>query len=147
MRTKEDILKALEDVHSKIASLKIDDSELKKYFEVAVSLNEIKSNIRYLDVIEPKQTEVSEKKYIPSDAFADELSVWKEKDYALQTSSMKEREAVEFVDWINNNEINGQYYRHQRLNIWNGDWNYDERHYSPLTTQQLYDLFKSKLSK
>ena len=53
-------------------------------------------------------------------------------------------EAVEFVDWINNNEINGQYYRHLRLNIWNGDWNPDERHYSPLTTQQLYDLFKSK---
>jgi len=53
-------------------------------------------------------------------------------------------EAVEFVDWINNNEINGQYYRHQRLNIWNGDYNPDERHYSPLTTQQLYDLFKSK---
>jgi len=53
-------------------------------------------------------------------------------------------EAVEFVDWINNNEINGQYYRHQRLNIWNGDYNPDERHYSPLTTQQLYDIFKSK---
>ena len=72
---------------------------------------------------------------------------WLKKEYADQHQEPKQREvseAVEFVDWINNNEINGQYYRHQRLNIWNGDYNPDERHYSPLTTQQLYDLFKSK---
>jgi len=62
----------------------------------------------------------------------------------IEPKQMEVSEAVEFVDWINNNEINGQYYRHQRLNIWNGDYNPDERHYSPLTTQQLYDLFKSK---
>lgn len=65
-------------------------------------------------------------------------------DQSQEPKQREVSEAVEFVDWINNNEINGQYYRHQRLNIWNGDWNPDERHYSQLTTQQLYDLFKSK---
>jgi hypothetical protein len=73
---------------------------------------------------------VTEKEYIPSDAFADELSVWREKDYALQTSSMKEREPVEFAEWcvVNANP-----------NFPNkGQWYYKSELYN---TEQLYQLF------
>jgi len=80
--------------------------------------------------IEREQTEVSEKEFIPSDAFADELSVWKEKDYALK---IKLREKVEFAEWcvINANP-----------NFPNkGIWYYKGVKYTP---KELYDLFKSK---
>jgi len=77
-----------------------------------------------------EQSEVSEKEFIPSDAFADELSVWKEKDYALK---IKLREKVEFAEWcvINANP-----------NFPNkGIWYYKGVKYTP---KELYDLFKSK---
>jgi hypothetical protein len=84
-----------------------------------------------LCLLEPEQREVSEKEFISSDAFADELSVWKEKDYALK---IKLREAVEFAEWcvINANPIFPN----------KGQWK-DKLGFE-FTTQELFDLFKSK---
>jgi hypothetical protein len=81
---------------------------------------------------------VTEKEYIPSDAFADELSVWKEKDYALKTSSIKEQEAVEFAEWIIKNEY--EFFDNtSEGNIYISD----EKPNKPFTMKELFNLFKS----
>jgi len=64
---------------------------------------------------------------------------------ADECAKIAEGFAVGFAEWVSKSVINGQYYSHSRDNIWHGQYNPDERHYNPLTTQELLELYKQHL--
>jgi len=63
---------------------------------------------------------------------------------AKQCIKIAEEFALGFAEFLST-EINGNYYQHSDRNIWHGQYNSDERHYNPLTTQELLELYKQHL--